>query len=246
MRETLKGIAFDLDGTLYPNYRLNVRLLPFLLKEWRLLAAFGKARAIIRNQQEENLKNSQFSTLNSQSSPPDSQFSILNSQSFYNYQAELTAKILSADSELIKDKIERLIYRGWEPLFKKVKLFDGVIETLDALKKAGLKMGLMSDFPPETKIKYLGISDYWDVVHCSEDSGTLKPHPLSFIKLADAMEMPPENILYVGNSHPYDIVGAGRAGMKTAWLKSIISEKKIPKPDFSFKNYRKLYNFMIH
>jgi len=236
MLENIKGIAFDLDGTLYPNYRLNIRLLPFLLKEWRLLAAFGKARNIIRKQQEESLKAAQFSTINSKFS----------ASSFYDYQAELTAKILSANSELIKEKIELLIYRGWEPLFKKVKLFNGVIETLEALKKAGYKMGLMSDFPPETKIKYLGISDYWDVVHCSEDSGTLKPHPLSFLKLAKAMKMPPENILYAGNSHPYDIAGAERAGMKTAWLKPILSEKKIPKPDFSFKNYRQLYNFMIH
>jgi len=234
MRESVKGIAFDLDGTLYPNYRLNIRLLPFLLKEWRLLSAFGKARTIIRKQQEENIKNlSQF----------NSQFPILN---FYDYQAELTAKILSADSKMIKEKIETLIYRGWEPLFKKVKLFKGVIELLDALKKAGFKMGLMSDFPPETKLKYLGISNYWDVVHCSEDSGTLKPHPLSFVKLADAMALPPEKILYVGNSHSYDIVGACRARMKTAWLKSALSGKKILKPDFSFKNYRQLYNFMIH
>ena len=239
MLETVKGIAFDLDGTLYPNYRLNIRLLPFLRKEWRLLSAFGKARTIIRKEQEESLKTTHISA-------PNSQFSTPNSQFFYDYQAELTAKILSSDSELIKEKIELLIYRGWEPLFKKVKLFNGVIEILDALKKAGFKMGLMSDFPPETKIKYLGISDYWDVVHCSEDSGTLKPHPLSFIKLADAMSLPPEKILYVGNSHPYDIVGAGRAGMKTAWLEPMFSEKKIPKPDFSFKNYRQLYNFMIH
>jgi len=236
MLENIKGVAFDLDGTLYPNYRLNIRLLPFLLKEWRLLAAFGRARTIIRKEQEQSLQASQLSA-------PYSRFPIPN---FYDYQAELTAENLSVDSGKIKEKIERLIYRGWEPLFKKIKLFSGVIELLDALKKAGFKMGLMSDFRPEAKIKYLGISDYWDVVHCSEDSGTLKPHPLSFLKLADAMALLPENILYVGNSHPYDIAGAWRAGMKTAWLKPAFGKKNLPKPDFSFKNYRKLYDFMIH
>jgi len=92
----------------------------------------------------------------------------------------------------------------------------------------------------------LGISDYWDVVHCSESTGAIKPHPLSFFKLAEAMSLPPENILYVGNSHSYDVVGAGRAGMKTAWLKHAFSGKRNPNPDFSFINYRQLYDFMLH
>jgi len=237
MRENIKGVAFDLDGTLYPNYRLNIKLLPFALKEWRLLSAFGKARTIIRKEQEESLKKA------SQSSTSDPRFPI---PDFYDYQAEITAKILSADPESTQEKIERLIYKGWEPLFKNIRLFKGVTETLEALKKAGYKLGLMSDFPPETKLENLGISGIWDVVHCSENTGTLKPHPLSFIKLAEAMSLPPENILYAGNSHPYDIAGAARTGMKTAWLKHAFSGKKKPKPDFSFINYRQLYDFMLH
>jgi len=235
MRENIKGVAFDLDGTLYPNYRFNIKLLPFILKETRLLSAFGRARTIIRRQQEESLKNA------SQLRTP--QFPIAD---FYEYQAEITAKILSVNPETLKGKIERLIYRGWEPLFKTVKLFKGVTETLEALRKAGYKLGLMSDFPPEAKLGFLGISDFWDVVHCSESTGTIKPHPLSFVKLAGAMSLPPENILYVGNSHSYDVAGAARAGMKTAWLKHVFSGRRNPKPDFSFINYRQLYDFMLH
>jgi putative hydrolase of the HAD superfamily len=46
------AVAFDLDGTLYPNYRLNIRLLPFLCGHWPLVAALGRARKIIRREQE--------------------------------------------------------------------------------------------------------------------------------------------------------------------------------------------------
>jgi len=244
MLENIKGAAFDLDGTLYPNYRLNSRLIPFILKEGRLLSAFGKARTIIRKEQEKSLKDqTQSSTSTSRFLNPGSRFP---ASDFYKFQAEITAKILSVNPEQLKDKIERLIYRGWEPFFKAIKLFKGVIETLEALKKAGFKMGLMSDFPPERKLEYLGISGFWDVVQCSEYSGVIKPHPLSFNKLAEAMSLPPENILYIGNSHSYDIRGAAGVGMKTAWLKPVLSEKKDPKPDFSFTNYRQLLNFMIH
>jgi len=234
MREDIKGVAFDLDGTLYPNYRLNTIILPFVLKEWRLIAAFGRARNIIRKEQK----------INTQNNAQLSQTSTL-MDDFYTYQAEITAKILSVEPKQLKEKIDRMIYRGWEPLFKKVKLFKGVHETLTALQKAGYKLGLLSDFPPEVKLENLGLSGYWDVIHCSERCGALKPHPLSFIKLADAMSLPPENILYVGNSHAYDVLGAAGAGMKTAWIKPVLGAKKKPDPDFSFTNYRQFNSYML-
>jgi len=230
MRSDIEGVAFDLDGTLYPNYRLNVRLIPFIFKELRFISAFGKARQIIRDEQLKGL-----------ALPED----------FYRHQAEKLAGVLSLpkdSTDLIKEKIDTLIYRGWEPIFKKVQLFKGVFETLAALKKAGYKLGLLSDFPPEIKIKYLGIDSFWDVVLCSENSGALKPHPLSFKDLARAMSLPAEKILYVGNSRSYDVAGAAGTGMKTAWIKSkffIGSGFKKPKPDFSFHSYRQLYKYMI-
>ena len=236
MRSNIEGIAFDLDGTLYPNYRLNLKLLPFISKELRLLKAFGKARKIIRIKQAEGF---------------------LPQGDFYEYQAEITAGVLNngkienkADFiAQIKEKIDALIYRGWEPLFKNISLYRNVTSTLDALRKAGFKTGLLSDFPPETKMNYLGISDGWDAVLCSEKFNALKPHPLSFNKLSEAMSLPPEKIIYAGNSRSYDVKGAAEAGMKTAWIKNPLfpgGGVKKPKPDFSFHNYRQLYDFMIN
>jgi putative hydrolase of the HAD superfamily len=237
MREVIEGVAFDLDGTLYPNYRLNVRLIPFILKETRLLSAFGKARHIIRKEQETS---------------PATLFKSDNE--FYEYQADIVSKILKNPSgparpESMREKIDRLIYKGWEPFFKRIKLFKNVEKTLSSLKAAGYKLGILSDFPPETKLEYLGISGLWDAVLCSEHCGALKPHPASFTELAKAMSLPCEKILYVGNSRPYDVAGAERAGMKTAWVKSPFfpgSGLKKPKPDFTFSNYRQLHDFMIN
>jgi len=228
MRSDIEGVAFDLDGTLYPNYRFNIKLLPFLLKEWRLLIAFGKARNIIREK---------FDT------------SAIPRSGFYDHQAEITAEILGVPPRPLKEKIDRLIYKGWEPLFKKVRLFENAAQTLADLRKAGFKLGLLSDFPPETKLDYLNLSGYWDAVLCSEQCGALKPNPLSFIELAAAMSLPCEKILYVGNSLLYDVAGAQRAGMKTAWIKGPLSAgtgKKKTIPDFTFSDYRKLYDYMIN
>ena len=227
------AVAFDLDGTLYPNYRFYLRLIPFLVKEQRFMRVFGRARNRLRKESGENRENS---------------------GSFYQRQAQYMAEILKKDPAFLGERTEKLIYRGWEPLFKKVKLFPHVKETLMALRERGIKLGLLSDFPPEKKLENLGLSGYWDVVLCSEMIGRLKPDPLPFLELCRAMALLPEKILYVGNSFNYDILGAQRAGMKAAWIKPKLSlgiKKRIPgakitgKADFVFYDYRQLSNFVI-
>ena len=228
MKHGIEGVAFDLDGTLYPNINFYVMLLPFIIKEWRLLSAFGEARKIIRKNQE--------------TAP-------LPQGDFYEYQAEITGRLLSIETKQIKNDIEEKIYRGWEPLFKKVKLFSHADETLDALRKAGYKLGILSDFPLMAKLENLKIDGYWDAVLSSEEVNALKPHPVSFEKLAREMSLPCEKILYVGNSYPYDVVGAAGTGMKTAWIKGVFKSagsKNNPKPDFIFNNYRQLLKFMVN
>ncbi|MDR2741609.1 MAG: HAD family hydrolase [Treponema sp.] len=219
------GIAFDLDGTLYPNYRLNIRIIPsVLLKEFSLLWALGKARDRIRSDPE---------------ACPQA--------GFYETQARLMAEILKEEPDTVQKKVGALIYRGWEPLFTRIAPFPHVRETLEALRKEGCKLGLLSDFPPEAKLVNMGLDGYWDTVLCSETTGRLKPHPLPFLELARQMGMPPERILYVGNSVRYDIIGAKGVGMKAALVtRSII--KKIHRPgnaDFVFSDYRQLLKYMI-
>ncbi|MCL2139323.1 MAG: HAD family hydrolase [Treponema sp.] len=228
----VKAIAFDLDGTLYPNYRLNIRLTPFVLKHWRLLIAFGKAREQIRKEQEEL------------SSPAVSSPAL-----FYDYQAQITADLLKAPMQSIREKIDSLIYCGWERHFFKIKLFPKVKEVLDKLKTAQFKLGLLSDFPAETKINNLGLGGYWDAVVSSEKTGALKPALQPFTELSQALQCPSEQILYVGNNRRCDVFGAKRAGMKTALLVKHLAQKTHSddqaKADFFFNDYRQLYNFVL-
>ena len=228
-------VAFDLDGTLYPDYRIHSRLIPFAIKEHRLLRAMGKARKQLRyvGGYEED-------------------------KDFYDLQAGLMGEILGEPMEKVKEKTERLIYRGWEPYFKKIKLFPHVIETLDVFRQKGIKMGLLSDFPPETKLKYLKLAEYWDVVLCTEQVGRLKPDTAPFFELASKMGQTPENILYVGNRLSYDVYGAQKAGMKAAlihsrWKKQptmTTNSKETGSPekvlaDFTFYDYRQLRDYVL-
>jgi putative hydrolase of the HAD superfamily len=221
MREDIRGVAFDLDGTFYPNHRLYVRLFPFLLKEWRYLLAFNQARITLRATRQDG--------------------------DFYELQARLMARILKRDRGAIQERTERLIYRGWEPLFKKIKPYRYVKETLGALKAAGLVLGLLSDFPAERKLEYLGLDGCWDTVICSEEVNRLKPDPAPFLELARRMALPPEQILYVGNSVSYDIVGAKRQGMKAALVSAPLQRRRrnTGNADFVFSDYRHLREFVL-
>jgi len=161
------------------------------------------------------------------------------------------AEILNEAPDRVKERTERLIYRGWEPLFKEIRLFPHVIETLNAFRKEGIPMGLLSDFPPGNKLEYLKLTGYWDAVLCSEVAGRLKPDPASFLELARQMGLPPEEILYVGNSVSYDVEGAHRAGMKAALIRSRWKNRARisvpqPPPEFVFYDYRQLRDYVLN
>ena len=239
------AVAFDLDGTLYPDYRLNMKLLPFIIKEQRLLRAFGRARNLLRDYDRNNSGNPGY--------PPE--ISPVQGGDFYDAQAAIMGKILGEGAEIVREKAERLIYRGWEPLFCKVELYPHVRETLDAFRKAGIKMGILSDFPLEIKLKNLKIIDYWDVVLCSELTGHLKPAPGPFLELARRMGTPPGGILYVGNSASYDAEGSRGAGMKAALVrpawKSLFAapNREVSggtAADFYFSDYRQLCDYVLN
>ena len=65
---------------------------------------------------------------------------------------------------------------------------------------------------------------------------------------AEKLGVKPEEILYVGNSIKYDVMGARNYGMKTAYLLKgfrKIFNIKCSLADISFKNYRQLKNIVL-
>ncbi|MDR0784939.1 MAG: HAD family hydrolase [Treponema sp.] len=225
----LEAVAFDLDGTLYPNLNFYVYIIPFILKELKFLSAFGRARNIVRSRREEY-------------------------EDFYTAQAQETAKLLNLGDSSIgttREKIEREIYRGWEPHFKNVKLFPYMKKMLYFLKERRLRVGLLSDFPYKRKIVNLGLEGFWDAALCSEEVGVLKPGSKPFLLLADRLGVRPEQTLYVGNSVRYDVQGAQRAGMKTALKTSFLQtaasalRQKSTDANFVFYDYRQLCDYVV-
>lgn len=222
MKNAVKAVAFDIDGTLYANWRLYVRIVPYVLKNIFFFLKYAKVRSVLHR-----------------TAPLGD---------FYEYQARLLALELKTDVSSAKHKIKTIVYEGLAPYLKKVKPFPHIKETFVALKEAGLKLAILSDFPPAQKGDIWGTESLFDVICGSEDLGALKPSKYTFGLLAAKLDMPASDVLYVGNSVNADVKGASNAGMKTAFFMSLwrrLLNRPLAEADISFKNFRQLQKLIL-
>jgi putative hydrolase of the HAD superfamily len=220
----ITAIGFDIDGTLYPPSALFVRLVPFTAAHIPLMLAFRKTRTVMHDETAEA------------------------GNSFYRKQAAVLAGILKIDPVYAETIIEEKIYENWTGLFRKIKPYPHVGETLYALKDAGYKLGALSDFPIKKKLVHMGLAGCWDAEISSESAGALKPAAAGFLALAEKLETPPGNILYVGNSYRFDVEGAAAAGMKTALrLHPLHKNRHFSgiRPDMIFSSFREFRQIIL-
>jgi len=94
------------------------------------------------------------------------------------------------------------------------------------------------------ELNAVGLSGYFDPIIISGDVGYRKPDKRLFTAVLTAMQMEPSEVLYVGNDIYRDIYGAQRLGMKTVFFKSNqgAQEKEGVKPDYIIYNFPELLN----
>ncbi|WP_028974495.1 HAD family hydrolase [Spirochaeta cellobiosiphila] len=213
----IEAVAFDIDGTLYPNSEMYLKSIPFVMGHLRELKTFSKVRKDIRDHK---------------------QF-----VDFHQQQAIMMGEALGISPERAKALINRVFYTRWFKVFNHLKPFPHVKEVLESFKSKGLKLAALSDFPLQDRLNKLGLDEYFPVKLSSEDVGRLKPNVEPFVELQKRLEIPAENILYVGNSYQYDVEGSHKANMKAAHL--VKRPKKQSEAEFSFYNYHELEKWVL-
>ena len=91
---------------------------------------------------------------------------------------------------------------------------------LEALRGRGLKLGIVSNaFDPgwllHRDLEQMGLAERLDFSVFSSEVGKRKPHPAIFERALEALDVKPEDAVFVGDRLYEDVRGAGELGMTT-------------------------------
>ena len=105
---------------------------------------------------------------------------------------------------------------------------EGVSETLTALRRRGLHLGIVSNIDEDQfhpLWERIGLGPYFDAITTSEEARSCKPHPgIYHHALGKAGDAAPEEVVFVGDSLEYDVVGANALGMTTVLIAEPLSQ----------------------
>jgi putative hydrolase of the HAD superfamily len=113
------------------------------------------------------------------------------------------------------DAAAREIYDAWAE-HHHFSLYDDVRETLAALHRAGLRLGLISNSQRclSSFQEHFELNGLIAAAISSSEHGYMKPHPTIFRAALDRLQVPPSSAAMVGDSMAHDVQGARRAGMQ--------------------------------
>ncbi|MEK6201376.1 MAG: HAD family hydrolase [Desulfobulbaceae bacterium] len=95
--------------------------------------------------------------------------------------------------------------------------YAGVVEMLQHLRQAGLKLGVLSNKPhafTQLCVDRFFAADTFDFVYGQREGVPKKPDPAGALEIAALMQLSPQQILYVGDTAT-DMQTGNRAGMFT-------------------------------
>ncbi|MEV6280809.1 HAD family hydrolase [Nocardia sp. NPDC051832] len=105
----------------------------------------------------------------------------------------------------------------------------GVLTALAPLvRQAVLSNSSMAN--QERKLRTLGIRTHFEAVLCSDELGYAKPAAEAFHAACAAMDLPPAEVVYVGDRLDIDGLGARDAGLTAVWLDRAGGDVPLP-PD---------------
>jgi FMN phosphatase YigB (HAD superfamily) len=195
----IRAVLFDLDGTLYDQRPVRRRMFielaaHALARPWRgmrivqALSAYRRGQETLRGQDADTPVAAAQLALASKASGLDA--------------AAVAALV---DEWMIERPLRHVArYRA-----------AGLVALLDTIEAAGVRAGLLSDYPASRKLAALGVARRFSPVICTSDPdvNALKPHPRGFERACEAWGLPASEVLMVGDRIEVDGAGAAAAGL---------------------------------
>lgn len=198
----IRLVAFDVDGTLYRQSSLRLRMaremllhtvMKFDLDAIRVVGTYRRIRERLADEEVPDFDRQLIAeTGTATSCAPD--------------------KVLAIVSEWITDRPIPYL-RGC--------LYAGVTQLFAGLKRDGKIIGILSDYPATTKLAAMGLTA--DHVVAASDVGMLKPHPKGLLSLMRIAGVTASETVLVGDRPERD----GRAGQRAGVTTLIRSSKPI-------------------
>lgn len=133
---------------------------------------------------------------------------------------------------------------------KRLRLYPQVQEALDQFH-VHYRMAIVSDAQSAyavPELRAVGLMNYFNPIIISGDYGYRKPDPRLFQKALDALQVRPEQALFIGNDLYHDIFGAQQVGMKAILVSSeqgTMSNQSIV-PDYTISRFAELIGAVEH
>ena len=197
----IRGVLLDVDGTLYHQWPLRaimaLQLARMAARERSLFKAAQTVRVI-----------QTFRRMREQLRDYDG------SARLSEVQFEEPARAIGVTVEEVREVVQTWIYRQPLPYLGRCRRA-GVETFLSAIIRAGVTVGVFSDYPGEEKLDALGLPKSISPVICSTDAeiNRFKPDPRGFLKACEIWGLNPAEVVYVGDRHEVDATGARAAGM---------------------------------
>jgi putative hydrolase of the HAD superfamily len=188
-------VVFDVDGTLYRQRPLRIRmardiLLHTLLKrDLNVIAVLASHRRIRERLGEEEVVDFEHAliaqTAAAAASSPD--------------------RVRAIVSEWIEQRPLKYL-----PAFR----YPGLPQLFAGLRRSGKSIGILSDYPAEAKLEALGLAAHHVISAGDAGVGLLKPHPRGLQSLIVTADVKPHQTLVIGDRADRDGLVARRAGAR--------------------------------
>jgi pyrophosphatase PpaX len=130
-----------------------------------------------------------------------------------------------------------------------VKEFEGVKETVIALKEKGYKIGIVTSKMSDVVMKGLKLTEldpYFEIIVALDHVEKAKPDPGPILMALEKLDSTPEETIMVGDNH-HDIVGGQNAGVRTAAVAWSIKGREYLttfNPDYMLENMTDLLSIL--
>jgi putative hydrolase of the HAD superfamily len=148
--------------------------------------------------------------------------------SFEQMREARVVDLLESFSLAAADEVTRRFEDVYAPAFAaNVRLFEDVVPFVEAMRKAGMPMGLLtnsSSLYTSQKLELTGLAGVFGVVATRDTLGFGKPDARAFQHACALLGVAPAETLYVGDHLEIDSIAARDAGLPSVWLQRAIDD----------------------